>query len=114
MPTPPDSDHAARLARLAAAVATETAGPAVFPSVGLNGSGARQLAEGYEMAAGAITVAMDKLGHTVPNGRDYPDEAALRVALADHRQRLALLARMRDDYWALYKHCRAAMRERTG
>lgn len=114
MSTPPPDDHAARLARHAAAVQAETAAPVVFPRVDLNGSGARQLAEGYEMAAGAITVAMDKLGHTVPNGRDYPDEAALRVALADHRQRLALLARMRDDYWALYKHCRAATRERTG
>ena len=56
-----------------------------------------------------------KLARTVPNARDDPgDDAAHRAALADHRQRLALLAKVRDELDALRRHCRAAMRERTG
>ena len=87
----------------------------VFPQIGLNGSSPVVLSEGYAMAAEAVDAALCAAARTVPNARDYPgDDAAHRAALADHRQRLALLAKVRDELDALRRHCRAAMRERTG
>lgn len=86
----------------------------VFPQIGLNGSGAQYLANSYAAAMDTITKATAQVMLTVPNGRDYPDEAALRAATADHRQRLDLLAKVYGELDALRRHCRAAMRERTG
>lgn len=114
MPTPPDSDYAARLARHAATVATETAAPVVFPQIGLNDSGAKYLAESYTKAADAVEMALAHLAHARPNGRDYPDEATVRAALADHHRRVALLIKVLDELDALRLHCIKATRERTG
>jgi len=113
MPTPPDSDHAARLARLAATVATETAAPVVFPTIHPNGSGAAHLTAAYGAVVVAIGEAMDLAVRLVPNARDY-DEATYRLARAQHDARIALLGKVRDEYFALRRHCRAATRERTG
>lgn len=86
----------------------------VFPQIGLNGSGARHLAESYALATDAVEMALAQMGHTWPNARDYPDDATLGAALADHRQRVALLDKVRDELDALRRHCRAATRGRTG
>lgn len=115
MPTPPDSDHAARLARHAAAVQAETAAPVVFPQIGLNGSSPVVLSEGYAMAAEAVDAAISAALRTAPNARDYPDnDARHRAAVDNHHQRLVLLVKVRDELDALRRHCRAATRERTG
>ena len=113
MPTPPD-DHAARLARHAATVQAETAGPAVFPSVGLNGSGAKQLAMASHVVLGAIDAAIDAEWRDYPNARDYPDAADLAAAKVQADGRLATLRKVRAERQAMFDHCRAAMRERTG
>lgn len=115
MPTPPPDDHAGRLAAHLATVQAETAAPVVFPQIGLNGSSPVVLSEGYAMAAEAVDAALSAAARTVPNTRDYPgNDAGHRAALADHRQRLALLVKVRDELDALCRHCRAATRERTG
>lgn len=114
MPTPPPDDHAARLARHAAAVQAETAAPVVFPQIHDNGSGAKYLAESYALAADAVQETAQRLCRTAPNGRDYPTDEAYRAARLDHERRLDLLGKVRAEYVALYEHCRAATRERTG
>lgn len=113
MPTPPPDDHAARLARHAAAVQAETAAPVVFPQIGLNGSGAAHLTAAYGAVVVALNDAMDLAIQKAPNARDY-DEATYRLARAQHDARLALLGKVRDEYVALRSYCRNATRERTG
>lgn len=111
MPTPPDSDHAARLARLAATVAT-TPTPLAMPTIHPNGSGAAHLTAAYGAVVVALNEAMDLAMQKAPNARDY-DEATYRLARAQHDARLALLGKVRDEYIALRYHCRTAMQERT-
>lgn len=112
MPTPPDSDHAARLARLAATVAT-TPTPLAMPTIHPNGSGAAHLTAAYGAVVVAIGEAIELALEGAPNARDY-DEATYRLARAQHDARLALLGKVRDEYFALRRHCLAATRERTG
>ena len=111
---PPPDDHAARLAAHLTTAQRDGAAPVVFPQIGLSGSGAQYLAESYTKAADAVEMALAHLAHARPNGRDYPDEATVRAAMADHRQRVALLVKVRDELDALRLHCIKATRERTG
>lgn len=74
------------------------------PTVHLNGTGARQLAEQYETAYRALTAALEALAAARPHGRDYyvqnPD--AYTAARDEHQVREQAVEAVRDEIEALY------------
>ena len=65
----------------------------VFPTIHLNGTSKEALVDAYLDARWAILDAMEKLGYTAPNGRDYHPQgnSAFSAALEEHRSRLLRL-----------------------
>ncbi len=113
MPTPPPDDHAARLARHAAAVQAETAAPVVFPRVGLSGRAMRELAEDNASIVRAIDLAIERARYIPPEPEEYDTAAAHHAASLGHEQRLALLDKVRAEYVALVEHCLNACQGRA-
>ena len=74
------------------------------PTVHLNGTSRKELAEGYYAAVIALTAALDVLGHSppAPHGRDYYPQGddAIHRATEEHRDRIkrvtSVLEEMRE------------------
>jgi hypothetical protein len=80
--------------------------PLTMPTIHLNGSSKGMLIEGYTDAHYAIQQALEKLGQTYPNGRDfYPQGAgAIRKAEAEHEARLAKLREVQKELMELVEY----------
>jgi hypothetical protein len=82
----------------------------ITPTIHLNGTSAGELQEGYERAYRALTGAIEALGQTAPNGRDYypqgPD--AILKAQREHDQRMKVLKSVQTDVLTLYNVIDAA------
>lgn len=77
------------------------------PTIHLNGSGKRHLADTYRDANEALYQAIKALEQAAPNARDYypqgPD--AYRQASKEHAERLAKLVQIRQEIDELCDHC---------
>jgi hypothetical protein len=69
------------------------------PLVHLGGTGGERLLEGYMTAISAISDALDALGLTAPNARDYYPQGddAFRQARAEHDRRMNALRQARAE-----------------
>ena len=76
------------------------------PRVHLNGTSAKDLAEGYQSALDALRTAEDALAHASPNARDYYPlgPGAFDVADDEHRARRVALVRVRQEIEELLMH----------
>jgi len=77
------------------------------PTLHLNGTSARELADKYADAMRAIETAKDAIAETCPNARDYYPQSpeANTKARAEHCRRLEALETLRDEMEALALHC---------
>lgn len=68
----------------------------VAPTVNLNGTGARQLIEGYTETLWKLREARDALAQITPHGRDYQTVAStfMDVASRQHAHRMKMLNRI--------------------
>lgn len=72
------------------------------PSIHLNGTSKAALSEGYEKAVEALTKALDALGETAPNARDYYPKGpgAYHRAVGEHAARVSRLRAVQGElYW---------------
>ena len=79
----------------------------ITPTIHLNGTSARDLAEVYSNAARAVDEAIDAIAQASPNGRDYypqgPD--AMAKAVDEHSARLEALRQIRTELEELCVYC---------
>ena len=77
-----------------------------FPIVHSNGTGARDLTEGYSKAAAAVADAISALRAIEFNARDYyPVDGAWNKALAEQSARVVKLHEVKNDLRAIAEHC---------
>ncbi len=76
-----------------------------FPTIHLNGSGAKQLAEALEEAYRTLDVARDALQKTAPHGRDYyvQEGDAFLKARNEFQARQQALAKVQAELLAIYQ-----------
>lgn len=79
----------------------------IFPTIHVNGTSAVNLANGYHDARLSLMESVRLLDQAAPNGRDYyPDGPdAILLAMADHADRLAWLARVIHELEDLEIYC---------
>ena len=77
-----------------------------FPIVHSNGTGARDLTEGYLKAAAAVGDAITALRQIEFNARDYyPIAGAWDKALAEQSARVVKLHEVKNDFERIAEHC---------
>lgn len=77
-----------------------------LPTLHLNGSGKRNLADGYMQARDALEAARAALRQTAPNGRDYyPVPGSMDAAVREHWDRLRRLETIEAEILELIVHC---------
>lgn len=84
------------------------------PTIHLNGTSAKELADGYQMAYRAVDNACEAVSlYASPNGRDYypQDAGAHRKAIDENRDRLAKLKDIREELLELWEHCQNHVKE---
>ena len=77
------------------------------PTIHLNGTAARDLAQGYCDAMCAVNDAAAKVAEAGPNARDYypQGQPAIDAAMAQHRDRLDRLRAVAAELEELATHC---------
>lgn len=80
--------------------------PIAKPTIHLNGSGAKHLADAYAAAVEALHAAAEALQGAAPNARDYYPQGddAFRQAALEHRARAIVLETVMGDLVSLYEH----------
>lgn len=78
-----------------------------FPTIHMNGTSGRDLAEGYADAYRAVDAAIDAVAKAGPNGRDYYPQGAEAMSRAtiEHRERLEALRKVYEELQELCIHC---------
>jgi hypothetical protein len=73
------------------------------PTIHLNGTSAKELAEQFANAYSALGEAIRAVNQAAPNGRDYypQGQSAINEAMAEHRTRIETLNRLRQDMLTL-------------
>ncbi len=71
----------------------------VIPTIHMNGTSRESLLDDLIAASEALQIALDKVGRTMPNGRDYypQGDAAHREALRQHVRRIQDLTAIRRE-----------------
>ena len=80
------------------------------PTIHMNGTSRKDLAACLEDASRALTVAIDKIQTTAPNGRDYypQGEGANGRALVEHLGRMKMIIEVKRDIDELWMHVEGA------
>lgn len=75
------------------------------PTIHLNGTSRKDLAEGYEAAFRAVTDAAEALTKSCPNGRDYYPQGsdAFDAAVKEHRARREKLESVKGELMELWE-----------
>lgn len=79
----------------------------ILPTIHLNGTSVKNLAEDNDRAYAALIEAIDALAQTAPNGRDYYPQGdidgkpALYVAQDQHSERMAMLLQVKRELEAI-------------
>lgn len=86
--------------------------PRVTPTVHLNGSDGRTLAEGYRRAADSIRRAIEIHGESAPHGRDYYPQGddAYYAAAREHGERFDRLRAVMAELVDLWERVDAQVR----
>jgi len=79
----------------------------ITPTIHMNGTSGRDLAEGYSKAARAVDAAIDAIAQAGPNGRDYYPQGpeAMTKAVEEHSARLYALRQVHTELQELCIHC---------
>lgn len=83
----------------------------ILPSVHLNGSDPKTMAEQTQAARQSLRDTIDALVDMAPNGRDYypQGDTAFATAAREHQERLAKLTSVARDLDTLLEHLLDAM-----
>jgi hypothetical protein len=78
-----------------------------FPTIHMNGTSARSLAEDYSTAGRAVGAACEALAKAGPNGRDYYPQGAeaMKAATSEHCARMERLRAVKAELLALLEYC---------
>lgn len=80
------------------------------PTLDRNGSDPVVLEGYFRMARNSTASAIESVGWTRPNGRDYATTDDLRVAIAEHDERMTKLRIVAEDLAELLAHAQGARR----
>ena len=75
-----------------------------LPTINSNGTPEEQLYADNAVAYSAVRKALKIVSSHGPNGRDYPNDADLQRAVAEHEERCDKLNAVLKDYAAIAKH----------
>ena len=79
----------------------------ITPTIHMNGTSGRDLAEGYANAYRAVDAAIEAVAKAGPNGRDYYPQGpeAMTQAVEEHRARLESLRQIHRELQELCIYC---------